>query len=766
MAQVTSADKLRALLLLLVLSVVAGALTAALSIPTMLVGTTVVNTARAEFDQIPLDLITPPQPQASKVYMADGSLLTSFSDEYREYVPMDKISPWMQKAQVAIEDRRFYEHGAVDPIGIVRAAIGPLLGEAQRGASSITQQYVKLVRVQVAIQNNDKAAQKAATDISLSRKIIEMRYAMALEKKMTKDQILEAYLNMAYYGDQAYGVQAAAFRYFGVSAADLTLPQAAMLAGLVQAPGTTTPTKNPDMAINRRNVVLNIMAEPDMSDRLRITPAERDEAKAVPWDPTGVQSITRGCQDSRYPFICQYVEKTLIDTDKMADQLGATKEDRRNAINTGGYSIYTVIDPVAQDATQKAVLSRVDPRDPVIGAAALVQPGTGLIIAMAQSRYVMGPNKAKGETYWNYAVPNDMGGAEGFQAGSTFKIFVLLNALQMGVPYDTLYDAQSPVDYAGQVFQSCSGPVRVQGHWKVYNAGSKGVFNLLDATVASVNNYFIPLERDTSLCGSVKMAQAAGVRMAMAMKHPRTQAEGTDLIVNGAFDEKPSFTLGTIEVAPLTMAEAYATLAANGVHCDSIILKSITDRKGNDVPVPSANCQKTIEPNVVAGADVALQANMARGTGTVARFPGGWPQAGKSGTTTKASAVAFGGFTPNVAGYATIAIDKQAHWFWDGRRQSLNGLRLPYSKIRLNGTGGPDAGQIWKAMMAAASRNTPKTGFPKFTPIVTGWSSTNTATPSPTVFPSPPETITSSPPVTVVPPTIIITPTTPTSSTP
>jgi len=698
----------------------------------MLVATGMINTTASEWGNIPLDLITPPQQQASKVYMADGTQLASFSNEYREYVPLESIALVMQQAQVAIEDKRFYKHGAIDPIGLFRTAIGHLVGTSERGASSITQQYVKLVRVQVAQQNHDKAAEAAATALTLSRKIVEMRYAMALEKQLTKDQILERYLNIAYYGGHSYGVQAAAYHYFNTTAADLTLPQAALMAGLVQAPSAYDPTRNPDAAVARRDVVLSVMAEPDVGF---ITAAEKAQAQAAPLE-MDVQSIANGCYTSPYPFICQYVQNTLL-TDAMAPSLGlttnSTLEDRQTAVNEGGYVITTVIDPVMQDMAQQAVLSRVDPRDPVIGVVVLVQPSTGKIVAMAQSRPEMGDDSTTGQTFYNYAVDNDMGGAEGFQTGSTFKVFTLANALSLGVQWETQYDTPGKMNYQGQIFQSCSGTFTM-GRYQVQ--GGAGVINLLNATANSVNNYFVKLERDTGICGAVRMAQAAGVKLALASTPIGGVGPKTTDLIGAQYDYAASFTLGVAEVSPLTMASAYATFANNGVHCDPVILASMKDANGNDVPVPNGNCKPTIDPNVAAGVDVALQGVMQHGTGTVARVPGPWPQAGKSGTTDGPISLSFAGYTPNLAGFATIAIDRRDP-FWNGRAQNMSRLKLPYSGTYLSGTGAPDAGQIWKKVMSVALQDTPPTGFPTYYPVNLGWTSPDTVPLAPPPPPPP-----------------------------
>ena len=764
-------SKARAGLLFLIGSVAAGLLVSGLAVPGLLVTTSVINGAASSFDEIPLDLVTPPQPQASKVFMADGRLLTTFSDQYREYVPLSDISLFMQQAQVAIEDKRFYDHGAIDPISLITTALGHFAGSTDRGASSITQQYVKMVRVQIAYQNHDAAAQAAATANTLARKIIEMRYAMQLEKELTKDQILERYLNIAYFGDLVYGVQAAAQHYFGVSAKDLTLPQAALLAGLVQAPNGYNPRLYSDAAIARRDTVLDVMAQPDIG---YITPAERDAAKAVPWDPNQVQQLTQGCGNSDYPFICNYVWDTLL-SDAMAPSLGLpakspdNNDDRSTAINEGGYNIYTVIDPATQDATQQAVSGMISPLDQVIAVAVTMDPKTGLILSMAQSR-TYGNDKSLGQTNYNYAVPfvdttgsNHLqpGGAEGFQPGSTFKMFTLANALSLGVPLDTMYLGGAPMTFKNSSFMDCSGaPINSVGTFKTYNSErSSGPIALPLATAESVNTYFMQLERDTGLCGAVKMAQAAGVVTSM----PETvngRPSSTNLLTAG-WDTIPVFTLGTPLVAPLTMADAFATFANNGMHCDPIILASMTDSSGKEVPVPDNNCQQTITPNVAAGVTQLLQGVM-RGSGTGAgiNIPGGYPQAGKSGTAEYGSYVSFGGYTPNVAGFATIGYDTTDPYWANSVTHSLQGLRLRSSNTYLYGFGAQDAGRIWQKTMAAAVQGTARDGFPRYTPINMGWSSPNTfsptptPTPTPTVIPTPRPTPTpNEPPVTTRRPT-------------
>src|SRR5690606_18732606 len=241
------------------------------------------------------------------------------------------------------------------------------------------------------------------------RKIKELRYAIALEQQLSKDEILERYLNLAYYGDGAYGVEAAARHYFGTSAEKLTLDQAALLAGLVQDPNQLNPVRNPDAALQRRDVVINRMAELKL-----ITPDQAAEAKDRGFEADQVQRTRNGCAASKYPFICDYVRRTLL----QLPSLGRTPEEREQTLNRGGLTIRTAIDPKTQRMAERQLSKVVAPEDSVIATMNMIEPGTGLILAMAQSRPVMGDDAEKGETYYNYSAPPELGGAEGFQAGS------------------------------------------------------------------------------------------------------------------------------------------------------------------------------------------------------------------------------------------------------------------------------------------------------------------------------------------------------------
>jgi membrane peptidoglycan carboxypeptidase len=681
-------QKAYSLLMFLAVSVLAGLLLSGLAVPLTALAGGGVNLAADSLDDIPADLATPPQSQRSRVLMANGKELTTFYAENRVYVPLSKISPEMQDAQIAIEDHRFYEHGAIDFQGFGRAFLKTLTGDTQ-GASTLTQQYVKLVRVEAAAAINDKEGVRKATETTIERKIVEARYAMALEDRLTKEEILERYLNIAYYGDGAYGVEAAARHYFGTTAAKLTLPQAAMLAGIVQNPVSLNPVKHPERAIDRRDVVLNQMAKWGT-----ITEAEAAEAKQEDFDPAKVRRTKNGCIDSKYPFLCDYVRRTLLQLPSMGD----TVEERENTLKRGGLTIQTMIDPEAQDAAEKAVSRIVSPKDPVIGASVLIQPKTGLIVAMAQSRPKMGD--AKGETWYNYNVSNkpDMGGAEGYQAGSTFKAFTVAAALDMGMTPGKQYNSPGRLELKGMSFKNCEGSFTFTQQHAVGNLGYRnyGMIDMMQGTQNSVNTYFTQLIRDVGICKSIDMAKKVGVKASM----------GTDL---RSEQNNPSFVLGTADVTPLSMAEAYATFANRGKHCTPIILEEIKTADGKKLDVPDADCKQVIREEVADGVNYVLESVAKRGTGRTAALGDGRDEAGKTGTTNENKSVWYAGYTPEMAGIGMIALDKTHTKVKKKQVRSLKDLRL--EKAYLRGTGGGDAGRIWNAAMKSALRDLPRTKF-------------------------------------------------------
>lgn len=671
-----------------VVAMLGGLLAAGLAIPAV---SLVAGTGRGAADalqDLPVELETPPLAERSRLVNADGSTLTYFYDENRINVTLDKIAPIMLKAQVAIEDHRYYEHGPIDVQGTLRALLSTSQGVTQ-GASSISQQYVRLVLVSAAERSGDPLARAKATENTVARKIRELRFAMALERRFTKDEILERYLNISYYGDGAYGVEAAARHYFGVAAAKLNLPQAAMLAGLVRNPVTTNPVRFPRIAIERRNDVLDRMAELKV-----ITAEEADAAKAVGFDKKKVREFKLNCANAEFPFICDYAWRTLLKT----KSLGATEKERRERVLRGGLTIQTQIDPKAQRKAEKTIKKVISAKDPVVSVITMLEPSTGQIVAMAQNRTKMG--KKNGQTFYNYAVNHAMGGADGYQGGSTFKAFVAAAALENGMGAYGKFNAKARMSFGGEVFKSCDGTFR-QKKWDVVNASPSGRMDLFSGVRNSVNTYFAQLIQAVGVCDSVKMAKRLGLEMSM----------GKDLVKT--YHAIPSFTLGAVEVTPLSLVEAYATFANRGVHCEPVILKSIKTRSGEELAVPSANCKRVLSRDVADAMNKIFQGPYNGGTARRAKVPG-VQMAGKTGTVPDNRAIWTVGYTPELAAAAMISYDSNPKYrkFWDRRPSYLRYTRLPASGTYLTGFSGGDAGErLLKPAFATAIRDYPKTKF-------------------------------------------------------
>jgi len=630
------------------------------------------------FESLPDSLSTPPLPQRSLILASDGSVIASLFYQNRVEVPITSISPFMRQATVAIEDSRFLDHHGVDLRGILRSlATNASAGGIEQGSSTLTMQYVKNVLVNQA--TNPQELDSAKGD-SATRKLREVRYALGLEKLFTKGEILERYLNIAYFGAGAYGVEAAARRYFSKPAAELSLPEAATLAGIVQRPTAFDPLRNPELSTERRNVVLHRMAELGY-----ITPDEADRAALTPMSTTLNPSLTtNGCTSSYAPFFCDYVLQTI----RRDPVFGATPEAREAFLRRGGYTIRTTLDPKAQSAAFAAVTKHIPTNDPSKRAAAIsmVQPGTGNVLAMTQNRDW--GTSGRGKTTYNYNVGTDMGGTLGMQAGSTFKVFTLAAALEAGVSPFEYVNAYSPKTFTN--FKNCTtgkgfAPVTVR------NSTGSGTFDMARATAYSTNTYFMTIEERIGVCRPADIAESMGVRLGSG----------------GPLLRVPSFTLGTMEVTPLAMADAYATFAAHGLYCKPVVILEIKDRDGKNVPVPSADCKKVIKREVADTVTVMLN-------GVVdGSIPGRTGQtealdkrqaAGKTGTTNDSAAVWFCGFTPDVAA---------AVWVGDPR----GGFAFPMKNVTINGTyyaqvfGGTLPGPIWHDAMEATVAGTEPVPF-------------------------------------------------------
>jgi membrane peptidoglycan carboxypeptidase len=659
-------------------SILAGVLAALAALP--FVGGIGVATEAAfnGYESLPDHLTTPPLPQRTRIVASDGSLIATIYEQNRVEVPLVDIAPVMRQAIVAVEDGRFYQHHGVDPRGVLRALVGNAggTGGVTQGGSTLTQQYVKNVFVESAATDADASAARAR---NLGRKLKEMRYALALERSLTKDQILERYLNIAYFGAGAYGVEAASRRYFNKSAKDLNLVEAATLAGAVQQPVAYDPLRNPNSSRNRRLQVLGRMVTMGY-----ITQAEADQAGAIPTKSFLHPSRPHnGCTTSYAPFFCDYVYRTLLND----PTFGATPGDRQNFLKVGGYTIKTSLDPVAQKAAQDSAEQHIPAKDPSrkVAAVTMVRPSTGEIVAMAENR-AWGV-KGRGYTTYNFNVGVGDGGSIGAQAGSTFKAFTLAAALDSGIsPYEVI-DAPQRATFDG--FKSCSNNSTF-APYTVNNSTGAGAFNMLQGTAYSINTYFMALELRTGICKPAAIAQKLGL----------FRGDGTHL------QRVPSFTLGTQEVTPLGMATAYAGFANHGIHCDPIAITQIIDRNGKSLPVPSANCKQVI-PRQIADSVTTILSQVIDGPlpgRTGAAMSLGRPAAGKTGTVNDSAAVWFVGYTPDLA-TAVATYDPRGGYGYPMKNVVIGGQY--FSQV----FGSTLPGPIWRDAMLAALAGTPATPF-------------------------------------------------------
>jgi membrane peptidoglycan carboxypeptidase len=657
-------------------SVLAGLILAAMLVPvTAFAGVTMSRLTQA-IVELPAHLADNPAAQTTRVLSSDRKQLAYFYRENRQNVPLAQISPTMQKAILAIEDNRFYSHGALDLQGTIRAVINNATGRPTQGGSSITQQLVKLTLVQQARSQEQIAA---ATAPSIARKIRELKLATQYEKTHSKDDILERYLNIAYYGDGAYGINAAARHWFSTSAAALRPEQAALLAGVVKNPSYYDPKRAPERATQRRNTVLAVMAE---QGKLSPTDAQRLMAEPLGLKITAFKAGCASASDNA-AFACDYVRRFLL----QEPALGQTVAERAAILERGGLTIESTIDPLMQRTIHKAVTSTVAPTDRAIGAQALIEPGTGKVRGVAQSR-PMGRDLDAGESYINFAVPTAYGDSAGFQAGSTFKLFTTAAALKKGIKVRKKYNAAKHITIPGRTFRTCSGGV-VLDPWSVTNSTVSGKMNMVNGLRKSVNTYYAQLERDTGLCNVVQTAQSMGIFVPDR-------------------DQVGPFTLGVTDVSPLTMAAAYAVPASGGIYCKPQPVDRILDMNGQVVKTYTRECRRVLPPKIAAQINDILEGLQRPGgfgyaNGTALSIP----SAAKTGTTNSNRAVWFVGYTPRLVAASMIA-GADDH----GRPHSLASATLRGKPISFSQVGGSSlAGPMWKKAMGIIAAHLPPTDF-------------------------------------------------------
>lgn len=650
------------------------------------------------FERLPGYLEIGELSQKSNIYAtrSDGTnvLLASFYDQNRVEVDWNQISPFVKDATVAGEDPRFYDHGGVDLQGTIRAALTTAAGRETQGGSSIAQQYVKNVRVQQCERNADTTAFEgmteeeidaltaderfalveeerlacydSATETSIDRKLKEMRLAIGVEKRYPKNDILLGYLNIAGFGGTVYGIEAAANYYFSTTAAKVTLPQAASLVAIVNNPvkfqldkpeSTTNGAENGYAANrDRRDYLLRQMLQ-----EKKITRAQYDEAIATPVEPVITEPST-GCQTAGgAAYFCDYVKHILQNDPTFGDD----DETRMLNFRRGGYQVYTTLDFDLQAAAERAIAQNVPATFPGWDLGAVissVQVGTGRVLAMAQNKkYSQDPAIVNGHptfTGINYNTDYEYGGSSGFQPGSSYKVFTLAEWLAEGHALTERVNSSRKSNW-GAFNDSCLGTQYADPGWNPRNDANEsgGGYSALESTIGSINTGFLGMAKLIDQCGIAKKAEAFGVH----------RADGNPLV------QYPSAVLGINEVAPLSMAVAFAGIANDGVACTPIAIDRILGPDGKEIAAPKSTCAAAVTPAVAGAMHYAMSRVMEYGTGyasSAALDP--WrPVIGKTGTTDGAKDTWMVGATTEVAtAAAVVSVNGDANqrgiWFASG----------------------------------------------------------------------------------------------------
>lgn len=623
------------------MSAIAGILVTAAVTPVVALSGAAATSAVSIFENLPSNLEPGQTALPSALWAKKGEedvKIAEFYDQDRVPVGWDDISPFVKDALVAIEDPRFYTHGGVDALAASRAVVQNVAGNSGRsGASTISMQYVRNVLVQESTAIPDPKEQKKAYDLamqeSIDRKLKEMKLAIGLEKKFSKDEILTGYLNITLFGRQVYGIESAAHYYFNTTAKDLTLAQSASLIAIVNRPVTYQIDIPENLPANeeRRNLILR-----QMLAHGKITQAQHDEAVATPVEPI-ITPRNQGCaiaeQNYGLGHFCDYVQNQM----KKDPEFGADAQMREFNMRRGGYNIHTTIDLDMQNAAVEAMRANVPQVMEGIdvgGATVSEEVGTGRVLAMAQNRPYSNDESlmAQGYTAINYNTDQSEGGSSGFQVGSTFKAVTLAEWIRTG------HSVRDVVNASGRVVQESSfrahcipGGVYGYGSWTANNdnLGVRGNQPVLTVIGQSLNGGVVSMQQQMDLCDTFDMAAKLGMKRASPAANPDfLNYGGYDLTVN------PSNVYGgTDEMSPLTMASAFAAFAGKGKVCTPVAIDGITGPDGEPVPFKKSTCSEAMTPEVAAGVAYALQYTITNGIAGHASSAFGTPHLAKTGTT-------------------------------------------------------------------------------------------------------------------------------------
>lgn len=684
--------------------VLGGVMMAAFFLPMVTVTSKVASDGVTMFDSFPAELEVQPLNEASRIEAADGSLLATFYTENRIMVPLNKISPHMRHAVISVEDRRFYDHGGVDPMGMLRALASNSVGASTQGGSTLTQQYVKNALLMDAVQRNDQNAIKEATAQTYSRKLREAKLAISLEKKMSKDQILNGYLNLAPFGPSQYGVETASQHYFSKHAAELNPGEAAMLAAITNGPNQFDPVAHPKAAEKRRNQVLA-----DMRKQGYITQADFEKYSKQPIKAMlHVKNVRAGCADAGGSgFFCDYVTRTLVNDPNFAP----TFKERQRLLYGGGLTIRTTLDPKKQKLAEDIVNRRSpsDVPDAFGHTVVTVEPGTGKILVMAQNRKFNPFQGAKpGETAINYNVPLQSGGGAGFPVGSTFKPFVLTQYLETGHSiWDSIGTARG---------EMTSFPARClhNGRWAEkpgYNPDNAVGFPLppqqtvLDATKFSVNTSYTHIAQKIDLCDIASRARSMGAIPAgynTLKQDPSTASIGS--LFKGSIGPA-ALVLGEQNISALNMAGAYATFAAGGKYCVPTAVAQVKDRNGKVLPSSGSQCSQVMSPQTADTVAWVLEQDLSdpKATGKGKVIPG-HPAGGKTGTSGSSFHTWYVGFTRQLS---------TAVWYGSPTRNiAPQGSIIDGKPLSGKVYGNTVSLPTWQEFMTRASEGMPSLPFP------------------------------------------------------
>ena len=665
---VRPAQLLALLLAFLSVSSLMGVVTAGMLVPIAGPTALAAKSVPSVFNELPGDLQTVAPAEESQLLDSSGGVIAHFYDKQRVVVPSANIADVMKKAIVAIEDKRFYEHNGVDATGIARALVTNLGDSGRQGASTITQQYVRNSLAERGYLEGDADQVSAATEQTAERKLREIKYALALEKTQSKDEILTGYLNIAPFGPITYGVEAASQRYFSKSASELNYLEAALLAGLVQSPVQYDPLTHPEAAQERRDTVLATMLDQGV-----ITQEEYDEGIATTVDsmlhPTVSSEGCSGADSSKANF-CDYALSQFLED----PTFGATRTERKRLLKTQGITIRTTLDTAKQDAAYASLTNAIPVGDAsgLNDALVSLDPRTGKVLAMAQNTTY---GIESGQTTANYSANGN------FQVGSTFKVFTLLQWFKEGhSAYETVGSANT--FYPNGSFKCDGRSITTEGYQVNDLAGKTGTMNVVRATGLSVNQAFVNMASRVDFCSIFETAYNMGIT--------------EDGEVPSPF---PANILGSVSSSPLHMASVFATIANSGQQCKPQSIESVTDRDENVLKEFAADCKEVISPDV-ANKTAALLTASAGQYYTSTRLGDGRPFAAKSGTTDGHANTWLTGFTPSLATSAWVG-------HGDNSSQEVSGVVINgvyHSEI----FGETYVGQnIWAPYMTQALAGTP-----------------------------------------------------------